>query len=170
MSETRTIQKAQIGKEDLLLGTGTVSQERADSTLDITRINGSDLMVSGLYDFSIQSGDVGSYTLIGPDSSGISIPDNATITKAWYEGLIAPTSIGSATISLGVASDDAAGLIAVTAFDNAVFALGYHAAIPDGTVVNFTTKSTAIRDIQLVIAGANLTAGQIRVWLEYISS
>ena len=167
---TRTIQKALAGLQDLLLGAGTVSQNRAGTVLDITRINASDLIVYGDYDFVVNSGDIGSYTLLGPDNSEISLPDNATVVKAWYEVLTAPTSLGPATIALGIEDDDAAGIVAVIAYNNAAFALGYHDAIPDGTTANFTNKTTAIKDVILTIAGANLTAGKIRVWLEYVSS
>jgi len=121
-------------------------------------------MVSVLYDFSV---DGGSQSTIALDDS---FPNNSTIIRAYYEVLTALTSGGVATIAFGIETDDATGLLAVTAFDNAAFSVGYHAFLPDGTVANFTTKSIAIRDLIMVIAGADLTAGKIQIWYEYITS
>ena len=118
---------------------------------------------SGVYDFAVDGGAVGS-KIIGH------IPDNATITRAWYEVLTAPTSGGSATIGLGVQTDDATGILAATAYNNAIFNTGYHDAVPDGTAANFTTKSTAYRPVNFVIGAADLTAGKVKVWWEYVIS
>ena len=121
-------------------------------------------MVSVLYDFSVDAGAQGTIAL---DDT---FPDNSTIIRAYYEVLTALTSGGLATVAFGVEIDDDAGLLAATAFDNAAFSVGYHAFLPDGTVANFTTKSIAIRDLIMVIAAADLTAGKIQIWYEYITS
>ena len=121
-------------------------------------------LVSVLYDFSVDAGAQGTIAL---DDT---FPDNSTIIRAYYEVLIAPTSGGAATISFGIDIHDPAGLLAATAFDNAAFNAGYHAFLPDGTVANFTVKSNAIIDVIMIIAGADLTAGKIRIWYEYITS
>ena len=118
---------------------------------------------SGVYDFAVDGGAVGS-KIIG------NIPDNASITRAWYEVLTAPTSAGAATIGLGVQTDDATGILAATAYNNAIFNAGYHDAVPDGTAANFTTKSTAYRPVNFVIGAAALTGGKIKVWWEYVIS
>ncbi len=120
-------------------------------------------VTSGMYDFSVNGGSVGNIAIA-------SIPDNSTVVKAWYEVLTAPTSGGSATIAFGVQTNDAAGILAATAYNNAVFNTGYHDAIPDGTATNFTTKTTAVRSLVMTIGTSALTAGKIRIWAEYITS
>ena len=115
----------------------------------------------GVYDFSVNGGAAGGYALG-------SIFNNAVITRAWYQVIAAPTSGGAATIAIGVYSDDANGIVTATAYNNAIFAIGYHDGTPDGTVANFTTQTTAQRAVSLVIGTSALTAGKIKVWWEYI--
>jgi parallel beta-helix repeat protein len=120
-------------------------------------------IVSTIYDFDVDGGAVSTINL------GVTLPDNASIIRAWYETLTDPTSGGAATIAITTA-EAANEIVTATAFDNAVFDPGYHDAIPDGTAANFTTKTTAARTIDFVIGGAALTAGKIRIWMEYITS
>ena len=115
----------------------------------------------GIYDFDVNSGATGSYRLG-------QLFDNAIITRAFYQTITDPTSGGAATIAIEVATDDANGIVTATAYDDAVFDPGYHEAIQSGAVTNFTTQTTAIRDVNLTIAGADLTAGKIKVWWEYV--
>jgi len=184
---TRTITRGLAGVEDLLLGDSALdatTQTRNGTSLAITKINANELPYSGdssvsnvvtikeamevvtqrgVYDIATDTGAAASYTLM-------TIPDNSTIVNAWYEVITAPTSAGSATIAIGVTSDDAAGVKAQTAFDDASFAVGYWDCVPDGTAANFTTKTTAERTVVLTIGTAALTAGKIYVWCQYITS
>jgi len=116
---------------------------------------------SGLYDFSVDGGAQGSITLGR-------IPDNASITLAKYEILSAFTSDGAATVAFGVKTNDATGIKGATAFNHGDYAVGFHDAVPDGTATNFTAKTTAERKIIMTIATADLTAGKVRVWWDYI--
>lgn len=119
--------------------------------------------VTGLYDFSVDTGAIGDYTLG-------TLPIYGVITKAWYEILSPFTSGGSATVAFGVATDDATGLKTATAYNHADYNAGFHDFTPDGTAVNFTTKTTASRSVIMTIGGATLTAGKVRVFCEYIVS
>lgn len=117
---------------------------------------------TGLYDFGVDGGAIAAYML------GY-IPNNAMVTKAWYEVLTAPTSGGAATISFGVHGDDNLGILTATAYNNAIFTEGFHDTTCDGTAANFTTKTTTnSKYVKMNIAGAVLTAGKIRLWWEYI--
>lgn len=120
---------------------------------------------SSLYDFGSSGGAISAIDLLGD-----SLPDNATITRAFYEVLTAFTSAGAATVAFGVTTDDASGLLAATAYNNAAFNTGYHDFIPDNTAANFTTKTTAARSLIATVATAALTAGKVRVWFEYVVS
>jgi hypothetical protein len=122
-------------------------------------------MVSVMYDFAVDGG------LVGKIALDQAFPDNSTITRAYYETLTTLMSLtGAPTISFGIDVDDPTGLLAPTAFNNAIFILGYHPFLPDGTITNFTTKSTAVRDLIMEISGATLSAGKIQIWYEYITS
>jgi len=111
-----------------------------------------------LYDFSVDGGGVG-IIVLGQ------MPDNATITDAWYEVIAAPTSGGSATIAFGVSTDDSTGLKTATAYGS--YTTGYADFTPDGTATNYTTKTAARRDVIMTIATAALTAGKIRIYYKY---
>ena len=115
---------------------------------------------SGIYDFDVNGGAAGDH-ILGQ------IPDNAVITNAWYETITDPTSSGSATIAIGVVTNDANGIITATAYSDAIFNPGWHDGTPDGMATNFTTQTTAIRDVVLTIGTAALTAGKIKVFWEY---
>lgn len=117
-------------------------------------------LASGVYDFAVHTGAVASYPI------GY-LPDNAVITRAYYQVITDPAGAGS-SIAIGIPTDDAAGIVAATAFDNAIWDLGCHEAIQLGTVATFSERTTAVRAVQVTISGAVLTAGKIKVWWEYV--
>ena len=115
----------------------------------------------GIYDFDVSGGAVAPYKLG-------ELVDNAVVTRAFYQIITDPTSGGAATIAISISTDDVNGIVTATAFNDAVFNPGYHEAIQTGTVANFSEQTTAIRQIYLNIFGADLTAGKIKVWWEYV--
>lgn len=121
-----------------------------------------------LWDFSVDGGAIGTIAL------PVTLPDNASITVARYRVLTTCTSATDAgTMALGVATDDAAGLVAATAistgttWDNTG---AWVACTPDGQVGNFTTETTAARTLLATIATEAFTAGKILIVGEYIVS
>jgi len=148
---------------DPLATTGVASNTGAAFWVEIGFSSRNQGFKSVLYDFDVDGGAVSDIALG-------TIPNDATIIQAWYEVITAPTSGGSATIALGVDIDDAAGIKAATAFDDASFAAGYHDTLCDNTASTFTTKSTAVRDVILSIVAAVLTAGKIRIWFKFLRS
>ncbi len=117
------------------------------------------------YDFALDGGTIGTINLTGDI-----LPDNSTIISAWYEVLTAFTSAGAATVSFGVSTDDTTGLKAATAYNDAAYSSGYGDFTPDYSSANFTTKTTAVRELIMTIATADLTAGKVVVWFDYITS
>lgn len=116
-----------------------------------------------IYDFDILGGSQ------GPISIG-SLPDNCSITYAAYEVITAFTSAGAALVQFGV-SNDQAGISSNLAFDNAIYSVGLHDGIPDHTIANYTTKTTADKqNILITISTADLTAGKVIVFGDYIES
>ncbi|MCD6161945.1 MAG: hypothetical protein J7K40_05980 [candidate division Zixibacteria bacterium] len=120
----------------------------------------------GVYDFDIHGGTQGDIGL------GVNLPTNAIITRSWYRVLTAPTAEGSdtPTIALGIPTDDVAGILAPIEYNNAAFDVDEHDAIQDGSATNFSEKTTANRELTLTIADADLTAGKIELFVDYVVS
>lgn len=121
---------------------------------------------SGTYDFDVHGGAIGTY-VIG------AIPDNATVISAWYEVLTTCTDGASDTATIAISTSKAANeIVTATAIATAgdAWDAGYHDTSCDNTAANFTTKTTAVSDIQVSIAVAPLTAGKIKVYWNYIVS
>ncbi len=121
------------------------------------------------YDFAEHGGAV---SVIG---LGVTLPDNAIVTRAWYEVLTtchSPTTPDAATISISIPADDVDGILAAIAISDGTnpWDAGLHEAIQDGTVANFSTKTTAAREISIEIAVEALDAGNFIVFLEYVVS
>lgn len=117
---------------------------------------------SVVYDFDVNGGAIGTKSLDAV------IPAGAVITHAFYEVVTAPTSGGSATIAIGVDTDDIAGLKAATAI--ASYTLGYSDLLPDNTAANFTVKTLGDRNVILTVATAELTAGKINIYFTFTVS
>lgn len=121
---------------------------------------------SGIYDFDVDGGTIGDY-VIG------SLPDNATVVSAKYEVLTTCTDGATDAATIAISTSKAANEIvtatAISAGGN-VWDAGYHDTTCDNTAANFTTKTTAVSDVQISIAVAALTAGKIKVWWDYIVS
>lgn len=114
----------------------------------------------------------GKTTVASPYGLGIELPDNAYIVRAFYDVVTTfESATDAATIALGVNTDDAAGLVISVAISAASdWNTGAHDCIPDGAAANFTTQTTGKREIELVLAVEDLTAGELNLYLEYIVS
>lgn len=108
------------------------------------------------------------------------LPDNAIVTRSWYEVRETFTSATDAgTISLGIATDAVAGIVAAKAISHGdniwddtggPASLGQHEAIQDGTVANNTAKTTSLRDVQAIVAVEALLAGELTLHLTFTVS
>lgn len=121
------------------------------------------------YDYAEHGGAQGVISL------GVTLPDNAIITRAWYEVIDILTSGGgdAATISIDIPTDDVAGIVAAIAISDVgdPWDPGLHDAIQDGTLANFSTKTTAARTLQITVAGGqDITAGKFILFAEYVVS
>ena len=122
----------------------------------------------GTFDFAVDGGGTGAHGL------GATIPDNSIVTRSWYEVLTtfqSPTT-DAATIALGIPTDDAAGILAAVDINDGgnPFDAGLHEGIQDGAAANFTTKTTAARELTLTIGVEDITAGAMVVFCEYVVS
>jgi len=116
----------------------------------------------GKYSFASDGGAVGTIALNGSTD----IPSGSTILGGWVEVTTAPTSGGAATIAITVnAADD---LVAAAAISGAPWSTtGRKSIVPVFTGAT-SVRTTAARDISIVIATAALTAGVVSVTLLYV--
>lgn len=116
-----------------------------------------------LYDFSVHGGAIGQIDL--SDRLGNAIPSGAIMLRASYYVETAFTSGGAATVAIGdVAS--AARYLAATAFDNAAFADEKVAAAAIGVPLKVASANAG--KIAITVAAAALTAGKMRIFVEYV--
>jgi len=106
---------------------------------------------------------------------GVDLPDNAVVTRAWYEVITTFTSATDAAVfGIGLPTDDAQGIVAFASISSGTpFDAGYHEAIQTGTAANFSTKTTAARAVTFNLsstADGDLTAGALVLFLEYTVS
>lgn len=119
------------------------------------------------YDFAEHGGAIGQIGL------GVTLPDNAIVTRAWYEVLTTLTSAAdTATISIDIPTDDVAGIVAAIAIGDVSnpWDIGRREAIQTGTVANFSEKTSAARELSITIAVQAVTAGRFILFAEYVVS
>jgi len=120
-----------------------------------------------LYDFSTQAGAQGAITMTDTAGGAQQIPDNAVITRAVIEVETAGAGSG-ATIAIGITGNTDA-FINATAGAKANYTLG---ACLDMTYRSsngndLPIKTGAARNVLATIGTADLTAGKLRVYVEY---
>lgn len=125
-----------------------------------TSAGGQKLVQELTYDYSVNGGAVSSIDLSG----GKKLPVGAVLESGYYIVQTAFTSSGSATIALGNATT-AAKYLAATAFDNAA----YTANTPANFAIGVPSYISVANDgkFKMAIAGAALTAGKMKVVLNY---
>jgi len=121
-----------------------------------------------LYDFSTQAGAQGAITMTDTAGGAQQIPDNAVITKAVIEVETAVTSGGSATVAIVITGNTDA-FIGATAGAVANYSTG---AVLDMTYRSsngndLPIKTSAARNVLATIGTADLTAGKLRVYVEF---
>ena len=116
------------------------------------------------YDFADNEGAVGSFGL------GVSLPENAIITRSWYTVLtsLASDDDSTATVALSIPTDEAVEIAAATALSENNYATGYHEGIQTGTAAKFSEPTTAARELTLTIGEEELTAGKLILFCEYV--
>lgn len=112
----------------------------------------------GVYDFSVTGGATGDHEV------GITLPNKAVVRNVFFDTVTAPLSGGSATVGFKVQS--AADLEPLTAIASWT---GRTQGTPDGAVGNMI-KLTAQRKVYATISVAALTAGKIKVFVDYVVS
>ncbi|NOS67382.1 MAG: hypothetical protein HOO67_03385 [Candidatus Peribacteraceae bacterium] len=125
--------------------------------------NGGVQVAEYLYDFAVDGGAVGNIDLSAKKSKA-PLPLGAVVVRITRKVLTAPTSGGSATISVGDAGSTAR-YLALTAFDNAAFVAGVYA---HSTGMPALLDAANKGQFGISIAVAALTAGKIAFHVEYL--
>ncbi len=120
-----------------------------------------------LYDFGTQGGAQGAITLTDTSGAAQQIPDNAVITKAVIE-VETPAAGSGATVAIGITGN-------TDAFINST--AGAVGTYSSGAVIDMTyrssngndlpLKTTAARSVLATIGSADLTAGKLRVYVQF---
>jgi hypothetical protein len=118
----------------------------------------------GDYSFAVDGGAISTIALSG--STGI--PSGAIVLAAYIEVVTPPTSGGAATIAVQVES--AADIQAAAAVSGAPWSTAGVKLSSARTFATAPIKTTADRDISIVVAAATLTAGAFRVYVVYVSA
>jgi len=121
------------------------------------------MVIRGRYDFAVDGGAQSTIAI----TSGTPIPSGSVIVGGYVNVLTALTSGGSATIACQVnAANDILTAVAVATWDTAPVTKNILPATTTGALTDSTTvKTTADRNISIVIATADLTAGKFDVVL-----
>lgn len=114
------------------------------------------------YSFAADGGAVGTIGLLGATI----IPSGAIIVGGLVEVTTPPTSGGAATIAVQV--EGAGDTIAAAAIAGAPWSTAGRKSVVPAFTGATSVKTTAARDISIVIAVAALTAGVFTVYLFYI--
>jgi hypothetical protein len=118
----------------------------------------------GVYDFAVDGGAVSTIALMGATN----IPSGAIITGGFIEVHTQLTSGGAATIAVQVnAANDILPAVAVASWTTGIKKIIPASAGANDLSAAAVVKTTAARDISIVIAAAALTAGRFSVVLEY---
>lgn len=117
---------------------------------------------------------IGSHTLYEADADGnpnASLPDNAIITRAWYDVLTTFTSATDAA-TIALTSNAAGDLKVAIAISNGAnpWDAGLIDAIPQGDDPATFVKMSADRNLVATVAVEALTAGKLRLYVEYVLS
>jgi hypothetical protein len=116
------------------------------------------------YDFAVDGGAVGTINMRPYGGTQPQIPAGAIIDRAMLEVLTIPTSGGAPTLACQV--EGAGDVQAAAAISGAPWSsLGRKNGTPQAAATS--VKTTAARTPALVVATAALTAGVVRLYLDY---
>ncbi len=132
------------------------------------------MAVWGVFDTALAANrTIAAHALLDENGAAVTIPAGAIITEAFY---IVDTTFTSATdagtISIGLPTDAVAGLKAATAISvgttyDALSPIHPVALTPVGTAATMITPLTAARGVDITVAVEALTAGKMRVCIQY---
>ena len=141
-----------------------VGSPTAENSAGVPVYSGVVSAVRARYDFAVDGGAVGTIALVGATV----IPSGAVVLGGFVDVITPPTSGGAGTAAIQVeAAND---VVAAAAVSGAPWSTtGRKSVIPAFTGAS-SLKTTAARDVSLVVATAALTAGVFDVYLFYVAT
>lgn len=115
-------------------------------------------LVVGTYDYAVHGGNS-----VGDRHLGVTIPDNAIITRSYIDVVTTIVGQGAALVLTTETTGDVKGSTAITSFSGQV------EGVSTGTAATMK-KMTADRGLLLDINNTALTAGKFKVYIEYVMS
>lgn len=129
-------------------------------------------LLRAIYDFTVLGGAIATIPLVDDQGNAAVLPQGAIVTNVVAHVIVAVTSAGAATVSLGSnIAGSVVDLQAATA--KATLALGaFVAGVPVGTAATWVGPVTSQNgsQVQVAVAAAALTAGKIAYFIEYVIS
>lgn len=120
------------------------------------------LCIRGRYSFAADGGAVSTIAI----TTGTPVPSGAILLAAWLDVLTVPTSGGAPTVAVQIES--AADIQAAAAISGAPWSTTGVKLSSARTYAAAPVKTTADRNISIVIATATLTAGIFDVYVHYL--
>lgn len=138
----------------LLEKAGKLAVGRASSRDEAVLNEGGNRCYSAQYSFSADGGAIGTY------SFNRNLPAGAIVTNIYSDEIAVLTSGGSATLQLKCGSQNLTGAIA---FDTGFASAQSQALASSATAIKISAES----ELNLAVAGAALTAGNVRFYVEF---
>lgn len=130
----------------------------------------------GIFDPSANASErtAAAHNLLDANGNALVLPDNTRVWDGYYEVITtfeSPTA-DAATMSIGIPTDDVAGIFAATAISVGTTwdAAAPKAIIQVGTIAAISEKTTAARNVQVTIGVEAVTAGKMYVVLFCITT
>lgn len=130
-----------------------------------TEVNRCKNMMVCVYDFAVLGGAVGDIGLLDDEGNAAMVPAKAIVTKVLVDTITAPTSGGLATVALKLVN--AADLLGATAKASVT---GILDGVPAETAATAVKNGAADSQVKVTVGTAALTAGKLRVFVEYNQS
>lgn len=116
-------------------------------------------LLTATYDFSVNGG-----ASVADIGLGSSLPSKAIITRSYIDVVTAPVGPGA---TVAFKTESAGDVLAATAITS--LGVGRVEGVSTGTAATMK-KTTAARGVVMNVANSSLTAGKIRVYIQYVMS
>lgn len=149
------------------VGGTTITADASEiNKLDVTTLatDGSTLyrVMRSTYDATVDGGVSGTTYDLGED-----LPANAIVVKNWFQVVTQFVDDASGTVAIQCAgANDLWSAIDITNYADGSISPG----VADGTAANMFDVGTSACDISLVLGPANVSAGKLVHWVEYVVS
>tara|TARA_B100000745_G_scaffold170759_1_gene111917 strand:- start:18552 stop:19235 length:684 start_codon:yes stop_codon:yes gene_type:complete len=175
-----SVELALSGPVLLSYESGAIRQQVDAGNLTVSQVGGAVQVHTWQYDFSVDGGAQGAFTLKGLDGLAKELPV-CLMLRGWLEVVTAPVSAGTPTGKIGYTADDDGFITtnsnietgwtagSIIPFNGAKVCNGIMSASDvTAQVVPASTKNASASSVLFTLGGADITAGKINVHLEIL--